>query len=166
MCEVWLRTGIRTIWIYRFEKGNHYNTTKSQLLFERNVVLLSDNTKVESEDKAVLFYRSLSAPSHLHRSLSLQEGAKDLRRLQRWRTAVQKKNNLLSQTSHPEGGRRSMDYGTIVDDIFAFIGSDSDNAVCDTFPLGLFCVFGHSNRSKKPKGRTKLWNSLRTPTKQ
>jgi len=82
----------------------------------------------------------LSAPSQLHRSVSVEEGAKDLRRLQRWRTAVQKKNNSLGVTSHRKLGRHSMDYGTIVDDIFAFIGTDCDKAVRGIFLLCLVFV--------------------------
>lgn len=96
------------------------------------IFTISDNANLKSEDKTALFYRSLSAPSQLHRSLSVQEGAKDLRRLQRWRNVVQKKDKSLSVTSHPEGAVHSLDFGTIVDDIFTFIGSDRDKVVNNT----------------------------------
>jgi hypothetical protein len=73
--------------------------------------------------------RSFSAPSQLHRSMSVLEGAQDLRRLQRWRTAVQKKKRSLNLATPPDDKGDQMDFVSIIDDIFAFIGSDPDKAV-------------------------------------
>lgn len=73
--------------------------------------------------------RSFSAPSQLHRSMSVGEGAQDLRRLQRWRTAIQKKKQLQDVGSKPDTKEDNMEFVSIMDDIFTFIGSDPDKEV-------------------------------------
>ncbi|XP_031557373.1 probable E3 ubiquitin-protein ligase HECTD4, partial [Actinia tenebrosa] len=73
--------------------------------------------------------RSFSAPTQLHRSMSVREGAQDLRRLQRWRTAIQKKKQTHDVGSKPDTNEDNMELVSIMDDIFAFIGSDPDKEV-------------------------------------
>ena len=72
-----------------------------------------------------LFSRSLSAPSKLDRSASVEQGIQDVLRLQRWRTAVQRKHSQSDDTDAP----RDSTFVSTIDDIFAFIGSDPEKAV-------------------------------------
>lgn len=76
--------------------------------------------------------RSHSAPSQLHRSMSVREGAQDLRRLQRWRTAIQKKKQLQDVGSKSDTNDDNLEFVSIMDDIFAFIGSDPGKEVSET----------------------------------
>ena len=82
------------------------------------------------------FSRSLSAPSKLDRSASVQQGIQDVLRLQRWRTAVQRKHHLsASEESEPQEKKT---FVATVDEIFTFIGSDPEKAV-RRFPSGELC---------------------------
>lgn len=82
------------------------------------------------------FSRSLSAPSKLDRSTSVQQGIQDVLRLQRWRTAVQRKHHLsASEESEPQEKKT---FVATVDEIFTFIGSDPEKAV-RRFPSGELC---------------------------
>ena len=75
-----------------------------------------------------LLSRSLSAPSKLDRSLSVQEGVHDVRRLQRWRTNVQKRHSRSSPEDQPDSGGNKTFVSTVTE-IFSFIGGDPDEAV-------------------------------------
>ena len=71
--------------------------------------------------------------------MSVQEGVHDVRRLQRWRTNVQKKHSRSSSEDHTDSGA-SETLVSIVAEIFSFIGGDPDKAVS-------FCSFLLSHSS-------------------
>lgn len=75
-----------------------------------------------------LLCRSLSAPPKLDRSMSVQEGIHDVRRLQRWRTNVQKKHSRVSPEDQIDSDVNKTFVSTVAE-IFSFIGSDPDKAV-------------------------------------
>ena len=59
--------------------------------------------------------------------MSLQEGIHDIRRLQRWRTNVQKKHSRVSSENPTDSDART--FVSTVAEIFTFIGSNPDKAV-------------------------------------
>ena len=73
--------------------------------------------------------RSLSAPSKLDQSTTVQEGIHDVRRLQRWRTNVQKKHSRCSTEDQTDSDVNVRTFVSTVAEIFTFIGSDPDKAV-------------------------------------
>lgn len=88
--------------------------------------------------------RSFSAPPKLDRSLSVQEGIHDVRRLQRWRANIQKKHRIRN-TDETDAAEDKSFISTITE-IFSFIGGDPEKAVSlylpeknSTFPT----VFDH-----------------------
>ncbi|XP_048583049.1 probable E3 ubiquitin-protein ligase HECTD4 isoform X2 [Nematostella vectensis] len=94
------------------------------------------------------FIRSLSAPDQLHKSISVQEGIPDLLRLQRWRTAIQKKTHPfpVNEQYHGEEDRT---FVATINEIFAFIGSDPDTAeTCSSFLLAA--------RMRNERGRSRV----------
>ena len=82
-----------------------------------------------------LLSRSLSAPSTLDQSMSVQEGIHDVRRLQRWRTNVQKKHSRVSVEDQTDSDVNVRTLVSTVAEIFTFIGSDPDKAVSTRFLL-------------------------------
>ena len=76
-----------------------------------------------------LLSRSLSAPSTLHQSTTVQEGIHDVRRLQRWRANVQKKHSRSSAEDQTDSDVNVRTFVSTVAEIFTFIGSDPDKAV-------------------------------------
>ena len=75
--------------------------------------------------------RSKSAPPQLQRTLEeVQEGIQDVLRLQRWRTAVQKKNDTdeLNLEDGVSDNTKQSFYSTL-DEIFSFLGSNLENTV-------------------------------------
>lgn len=71
--------------------------------------------------------RSFSAPPKLDRSLSVQEGIHDVRRLQRWRANIQKKHRVRN-TDETDAAEDKSFISTITE-IFSFIGGDPEKAV-------------------------------------
>lgn len=78
--------------------------------------------------------RSLSAPSKLDQSTTVQEGIHDVRRLQRWRTNVQKKHSRCSAEDQTDSDVNVRTFVSTVAEIFTFIGSDPDKAVSTEDP--------------------------------
>lgn len=76
-----------------------------------------------------LLSRSLSAPSTLDQSTTVQEGIHDVRRLQRWRANVQKKHSRCSAEDQTDCDVNVRTFVSTVAEIFSFIGSDPDKAV-------------------------------------
>lgn len=76
-----------------------------------------------------LLSRSLSAPSTLDQSTTVQEGIHDVRRLQRWRANVQKKHSRCSAEDQTDSDVNVRTFVSTVAEIFTFIGSDPDKAV-------------------------------------
>ncbi|XP_068681108.1 probable E3 ubiquitin-protein ligase HECTD4 isoform X3 [Montipora foliosa] len=82
---------------------------------------------------SVSLSRSFSAPPKLDRSLSVQEGIHDVRRLQRWRTNVRKKHGDRN-TDETDSYENNETFVSTIAEIFTFIGGDPDKAVtCSSF---------------------------------
>ena len=77
---------------------------------------------------SVSLSRSFSAPPKLDRSLSVQEGIHDVRRLQRWRANVRKKHGDRN-TDETESYENTETFVSTIAEIFTFIGGDPDKAV-------------------------------------
>ena len=77
---------------------------------------------------SVSLSRSFSAPPKLDRSLSVQEGIHDVRRLQRWRANVRKKHGDRN-TDETDSYENNETFVSTIAEIFTFIGGDPDKAV-------------------------------------
>ena len=82
-----------------------------------------------------LLSRSLSAPSTLDQSTTVQEGIHDVRRLQRWRANVQKKHSRSSAEDQTDSDVNVRTFVSTVAEIFTFIGSDPDKAVSREYSI-------------------------------
>ena len=83
---------------------------------------------IQPQSPSGILNRSLSAPPKLDRSMSVQEGIHDVRRLQRWRTNVQRKHNRSTSEDETDASVNKTFLSTVAE-IFFFIGSDPDKAV-------------------------------------
>ena len=95
--------------------------------------------------------RSMSAPPQLQRSLeAVQEGIQDVLRLQRWRTAVQRKS-VLGVPDEKDGSKET--FFSTLDEIFTFIGSDPEKMASILFSTV------HSGKLEPPAN----WNKISSP---
>ncbi|PFX24720.1 putative E3 ubiquitin-protein ligase HECTD4 [Stylophora pistillata] len=107
---------------------SHYSVASHHDQQSKQVTSKGENLAPSSP----LLSRSFSEPSTLDQSTSLQEGIHDVRRLQRWRTNVQKKHSRASFENQTHSDART--FVSTVAEIFTFIGSDPDKAVtCSSF---------------------------------
>ena len=110
-----LSTGCMLTWV----KGTIQHAFCSQFAIE---------SLIQPQSPSGILNRSLSAPPKLDRSMSVQEGIHDVRRLQRWRTNVQRKHNRSTSEEETDLSVNKTFLSTVAE-IFFFIGSDPDKAV-------------------------------------
>ena len=104
--------------------GQHLRIIPSAYLFVAGSVSTDDKLL---SSPPVSLSRSFSAPPKLDRSISVQEGIHDVRRLQRWRANVQKKHRVRNTDETDAAEGRS--FVSTIAEIFSFIGGDPDKAV-------------------------------------
>lgn len=76
--------------------------------------------------------------------MTVQEGIHDVRRLQRWRTNVQKKHSRCCAEDQTDSDVNVTTFVSTVAEIFTFIGSDPDKAVSRGITMT------HSSMSRTP----------------